>query len=495
MVPMGAKALAEENDTYTITIQNAGNHTYEAYQIFSGRLDMLEVNDGTSTPVLTDILWGEGVNGAQLLQALQKQAEFVNCNSAADVSKVLSDENTNEQLAKKFAKLAGQHLKNPTGTFSSGKPSTISNLKAGYYLIKDQEGSVQGHEAYTDFVLRVVKNTQFTPKTTKVPSVSKKVKENSNQSWGKRADDSIGSAVSFQLIGTLPDHLENYETYQYVFHDTLSKGMEFQPDTVRVYVKNDGTDTEVAKANYQVLTTGLSDSCTFEIRFDNLKQVSGLDSGSQIVVEYAATLTEDAVIAGAGNPNEVYLEFSNNPNGAQTGKTPKDQVVVFTYELVVNKKDEKDHVLSGAAFSLYQKKESQWTLVKSIEAGETTSFRFKGLDAGQYKLVETKAPAGYNKVEDLIFTIRAVYEERQEVLLKSIQIVDEEGRDISTSDGIFRVNLRPDPNNHNIVTDVINKKGSTLPQTGGRGTKGLYAVGGLLIVVALIGFIKKRKHK
>ena len=49
-------------DNFTVSIANATNdtasHTYNAYQVFSGTLDT------TKTPnVLSNIVWGSGVNG------------------------------------------------------------------------------------------------------------------------------------------------------------------------------------------------------------------------------------------------------------------------------------------------------------------------------------------------------------------------------------------------------------------------------------------------
>lgn len=494
-MPSSVKAQSEEEGTYTITILNSSNHEYEAYQIFSGQLE--NTSNGKSTTILSDIEWGEGVDSQQFLQELkEKESKFSNCKSAAEVSKVLSDEKNQAQLSKKFAKIAGNHLVKKSGVFSKGEgKSTISELKAGYYLLKDKENSVNGYDAYTDFVLKVVGNAEVNPKSS-VPTVSKKVKENSKNQWQDGADYAIGSEVPFQLVGTLPKHWADYENYRYVFHDTLSAGLTLQEHSIRVFMKNGEIETPIDQSKYTIKTMEFSDQCTFEIQFENLKQIDGVESNSQIIVEYVAKLNEHAVIAGVGNPNEVYLEFSNNPNGNQTGKTPKDQVVVFTYELVVNKVDEKNQKLSGAAFSLFQMKNDQWESVKTIEGGETTLFRFAGLDAGKYKLVETKAPAGYNKMEDIVFTIKADYTiESPNPDLNSIMIEDEQKHDISTVGEIFKINLNPDSNNHNIVTDVVNKKGSTLPETGGKGTKGFYLTGGILIGIALIGFIKKSKQK
>ncbi|WP_288154241.1 prealbumin-like fold domain-containing protein [uncultured Sharpea sp.] len=105
------------------------------------------------------------------------------------------------------------------------------------------------------------------------------------------------------------------------------------------------------------------------------------------------------------------MTYSNNPNKGgegETGKTPDDKNIVFTYKAVVNKVDQEQKTLAGAAFKL-EKKNNQgvYNLVKSFTAGNDTTFEFKGLDDGDYKLTETTTPAGYNTITPIEFTISA----------------------------------------------------------------------------------------
>ena len=63
-------------------------------------------------------------------------------------------------------------------------------------------------------------------------------------------------------------------------------------------------------------------------------------AGGKFTVAYSSTLNEKSIIGAQGNPNKVSLEYSNNPNvggEGETGKTPEDTVIVFTYQLDVNK--------------------------------------------------------------------------------------------------------------------------------------------------------------
>ena len=146
-------------------------------------------------------------------------------------------------------------------------------MTPGYYLVKDKEGSVSGQ----DF-----------------------------------ADYDIGDAVPFQLT----------------FHDTLSNGLTFNASSVKVYV-NDSTDP--VDADKYTITNPTADGHSFDVTIHDVKSL-GTDV-SKVRVEYTATLNENAVIGSLGNPNKMYMEFSNNPNndqGGDKGQTPEDKVIVFT---------------------------------------------------------------------------------------------------------------------------------------------------------------------
>ena len=135
VLAMGVPTFAASG-SYTLTISGASDgHTYEAYQIFAGDLSENE-------QTLSNVKWGDGVNGEALLAALKGTEEeptaYQTCTTAADVAKVLESYDDNSQEMKAFADIAGQHLTETTsGTLSAyneGKSYTISGLAAGYYL-------------------------------------------------------------------------------------------------------------------------------------------------------------------------------------------------------------------------------------------------------------------------------------------------------------------------------------------------------------------------
>ncbi len=474
---VGGKAFADSTYTLTITGTTEG-HTYEAYQVFSGDIS----SDGTT---LSNIAWGSGVNAFT----------FNGSSDAATIAEALASEDDDSTTMQSFATTAGSNLTTASGSATSSANSTvISGLAPGYYLVKDKDGSQNGkNAAYTRFILQVVGDSKAELKND-TPTVQKKVKDTNDTTgtttgWQDSADYDIGDTVPFQLKATLPEHIANYDHYYVEFTDTLSAGLTFDGITK---VTADGTT--LTSDQYTVTTTSNSDgTTTLSVVITDVKAVATITKDDDIVVEYNATLNENAVIGSTGNPNTVKLTFSNNPNNTgdgtskpdDTGETPEDKVIVFTYQTVVNKVDQSGNALKGAGFTLYKKDSSgNWNKVDAISAGDTTTFTFKGLDDGDYKLSETTTPNGYNTISDIEFTISASHsEEADEPKLISLT------GDVTSGTAEFASSLT----DGSLTTNVVNKKGSVLPSTGGKGTTILYVVGTVLVLAAGILLVTKKR--
>lgn len=307
--------------------------------------------------------------------------------------------------------------------------------------------------------------------------------------WQDAADYNIDEVIPYKLTGTLPSNYAEYETYFYEFNDIMSAGLTFDKMSVKVTV--DGT-TLTADQDYSLIVH--SDTNSFQVRFENLKAIQSvmITSTSQIVVEYKCRLNGNAVIAGNGNPNTAYLVYSNNPNqsgGGDHGKTPEDKNVVFTYKVVVNKKDEENHSLQGAQFELRKivNDQDEGTKIDTVTVTEGTKFNFKGLDAGKYKLIETVTPSGYNTIQPIIFTIEATYDEESD----DPQLTSLTGQTEGEIVFIRKTEERED----SLSTDVINKKGIQLPETGGMGRYLIYTLGTIFVLTALGYTVYKRNRK
>ncbi|MEE1217144.1 MAG: SpaH/EbpB family LPXTG-anchored major pilin [Agathobacter sp.] len=477
-VTVFAAPNADQN-TFSLTLNKAvKGHTYEAYQILSGDLS-------ADKATLSNIKWGEGIKA---------EGQTALGGDVVAYAKKLSDMGNNSSELKEQAQIIGANLASASGSVTVTDPdakNVISNLKPGYYLIKDKDDSLQGQESYTEFILHVTDDVNADVKAD-VPSVEKKVKDTNDTigettGWQDSADYDIGDDVPFQLTATLANNIESYKTYSLKFNDTLSKGLDYNNDAV---IKLGNKDiTSYFTPSYDATAKTLTFTCDNILAF-------GAKNSDKIVVEYTAKLNENAVIGAAGNPNTVGLEFSNNPNNGgegDRGKTPEDKVIVFTYKLTVNKVDKDNKPLTGAEFSLFKKvkvdgkEELQLVEVKKILStnAEGTVFGFTGLDDGTYVLRETKTPDGYNSIEDQTFTISAKHDENSDDPKLTALTGDVASGSI--------INLGVMLEKGELSTDVVNNKGSVLPSTGGAGRVAIYVIGAILVLGGGIVLVTKKR--
>lgn len=538
-----ATALAAE-------VVNKTGHTYAAYQVFSGT--QKEGAEGASATALGDIEWGDGVDDSTLLPALQAlevdgAAPFAGCNSAAEVAAVLQGEKGRDAeitsaIAKAFANEADKHRIGEGTPIPADANATVP-LEPGYYLFVDTEEIGEGaYDAYNPALLQVTNHTiTITAKYDK-PKVEKKVKDTEDGELGDAVDVAVGDKVYFVLSGTLPTmNLGDYDSYAYTFHDTLSAGLKYNGD-VKVYLAAKDADGKPDMASKTEITAGftvtpdsapLAGGGKLEVAFENLKAVAGVTADSVILVEYSATLTEAAVAGNPGNPNEVKLVYSNNPNTSEdgkpsTGETPKDTVWVFTYGLDGSKVDgETNAALGGAKFILYrgeggnepsydpgtgkpvdgtveyalvatidgEVKVAGWTASREeaakddnlLVSGDDGRFEVAGLDAGGYYLEETQAPAGYNLLKDPVkLTISATIGANGEAQEVTGLEITTEGKDgPATKPG--------NPGEGTVSLEVQNNMGALLPSTGGMGTTLFYIAGAALVLAAGALLVLKRR--
>ena len=358
-----------------------------------------------------------------------------------------------------------------------------NDLAQGYWLFADVT-NLDGQNLANSLVLIDTvgqDNITITPKTG-LPTVEKKVKDTNDSEgvttdWQDSADYDIGDTVPFKLTATLPENVANYDTYQIIFHDTICNGLTVDLDSVVVMMyedENDTTGTDVT-ANF---TTGADCDCkcSFTVSCDDVTAINGITKDSVIVVYYNATLNENAEIGAAGNPNEVYLEFSNNPYDEGTGETEEDKVIVFTYEVVIDKVDAESNPLAGAEFELSKWNGAAWVAL-TVEVTDGTTFTWTGLDDGKYKLVETVVPAGYNGMDPIEFEITAEHD------------VEDADPKLTNLEGVGTVDLAAGT----LTEEIVNRTGTVLPSTGAKGTVMLIGCSALLVMFAAVFMVTRKK--
>lgn len=439
--------------------------SYSIYKIF----DLTQSGENVSYTIAKE--WEDFfTNGAGKEYIADKNNEQGNLNPIVVNGTVKYINITNENIAD-FAKAAlgelnKESIKKTQTKKALGDSVTFSGLELGYYLVHP-EGATDKADGQNS----IVSLTSTTPKAeVKVkatyPTVEKKVDK-------PTAD--IGQELTFTLTSKVPD-TTGYSKYTFKITDTLSKGLTFisKPEEVTVTIGSDPIQEHVTKKiNGQVL----------EVSFDMLQLQDKV--GQKIKITYKAKLNKDAVITDKANPNEVTLEYSNDPKNPESTDTTKDIEKVFTAKVIVNKVDGKDQkALEGAKFKLkndqgkYYKvdestKEVTWVgkeeateVETKIGADGKATASFEGLAAGTYYLVETKAPEGYN----LLTEEKAV----------EIKVTKENETVTAIIDG---------------RATVENNSGVELPGVGGMGTTLFTILGGGVILIALFSLAKGKVKK
>ncbi len=363
----------------------------------------------------------------------------------------------------------------------------------------------------------------------KVPTMEKKVQDINDSTertttgvWQDSADYDIGDKVLFKLEGTIADNFDDYDTYYYAFHDKEDTGLNYSEKLyATVLSKNANGDNhwETIDSSCYTVVTNPDDGDSFDVIFTDLKKLKNTSNQDitvtkdcKIVFEYYSKLTGEANIGNQGNVNSAKLEFSNNPYEEQeggkkpsTGETPEDKVIVFTYKVVVNKyanevDKEGNNKLAGAEFTLEKKilvqkgvtEDKNQYEYRTIDVGKSDdgkTFTFSGLDDGEYRLTETKTPSGYNTISPMTFTVSASHKAEWDADTTKTSVLESlTGEKISGD-----IEFTPSLNDGSLTSNVVNKKGTVLPSTGGIGTTVFYVTGAILMLGAGILLVSRKR--
>lgn len=431
--------------------------------------------------------------------------------------KTLQNDNSNKGTLADFAHKAQKWARDNYATLSadpslvtveaaaqdSGEDKTkgtasFKDLTAGYYLVFPEGGSTGDNARGTDAILvNVPKNGGVTEQTIKstLPTVDKKVSTDNN-TYQDNTTAQVGDTVTFKLTAKVPD-MADYTAYKFVFHDTLSNGLEFVANSVEVSIASN----KITAGDNTYSATYVDGTKKLTVAFTDLKNVvkSGTDkvaTDDEIVVTYKAKITKDAVTTNPAT-NKAHLEYSNDPSGTGTGTSNPDESKVYTYDINIFKyykgEGNTETGLANATFKLTASEDSTSTAIElvkeegtdlvyhvkgnneadavsTVTTGADGKITIKGLKAGTYYLHETIAPTGYNKLKKPI----------------KIEITVTDNNYTTPS---YKVDDKANADN---TIKVENVKGVMLPETGSIGTIGLTALG---VAVVLLGVFAPRKKK
>lgn len=534
--------------TYSITINMiAGNEDveYKAYQIFKAK-----VTDTENGKTAQDITWANDKLGAEVVKAIKEKWTGYN------------DLATNERLsedptAQEVADFLRAHADSTTagsddGSIKGTRLATNNVLYAVANAVKDNASAVDGVDtvnAWTfsaqssGYYLFVTSNLEVTkPNTgtspifaivgggpvvvtekTSIPTINKEILNDRNenkhggytaqQGWSKFADSQMGQEVSYKLTGSIADNYATYDSYAYKFTDTLSQGLTYDKESLEVYALNGQSYTQISPKSYTV-NNPTEDNNTLTVSFNDkgLKSATAakesdtlnIDANTYIVVFYKAKLNSKANYDTAGNTNNVYLEYSNNPMAEGTGKSEIKGVTDHVFRLDVTKTDKgSGDVLKGeglqAGFKVKVLEGDEGTLDNKwlgengeiVDEGQAYEFMTRlndgkvyipGLDTGKYQITETTTPTGYNTVAPFEITVTPTYKKTGELDTLTVSSNNEEMTTIG------------DANGATMSLTIKNKKGSGLPLTGLNGVTFTWIAGGAVLCIGVAHLIRSRKQ-
>lgn len=374
---------------------------------------------------------------------------------------------------------------------------------------------------------------------TSIPTVSKAVMDDKDQSWetgakrdpNKAADSAMDDWVDYKLVGTVASNIDTYSAYNYAFTDKLPDSMtpKFVDDSennvpdVTVMIDNQTVKND-AEHGY---TKEFSDANELTVNFKNLKDCVDVENNhitvnanSKVTVEYKAKLDSTKIfqdgkikdefdgLVGKAQGNKVTLTYSNNPHGNGIGTTVENLAYDYTYGINVTKVgsdavDGKNPTLSGVKFTLQEKNgnttENKYIDAKGIKHNEgevvelTTDdngeINVVGLDEGTYVLKEVKPAPGYNNsaANGVTFTIRRTLNQTGAEVKPDATSAIVAGQDVVQADSAKAEVGK-------LSFTIVDQKGSGLPLTGLNGVTFTWIAGGAVLCIGVAHLIRSRKQ-
>lgn len=339
--------------------------------------------------------------------------------------------------------------------------------------------------------------------------------------WKQDAQYGVGDTVPYKITIEVPKNIDKLSTF------TVTDTPTGLTDNVSsIEVKDDTTDL-TKNTHYTVADNGNG----FTITFTPAEMAAY--AGEKLVITYTATVSNDAVVGGKGNSNNAKLTYTNKINthdspAAPSTNTIEDSAVMYSFGIKVVKTAENGTTaLPGVVFDLYREAKTgetpivnaetlkkaglditkKWILVKSglttdangiIDTSDSANITnyTHGLANGDYYLVETKTVKGYNL---LTKPVEVKLDVTATTTWQKTNVYDASGNLVKHGT-VTKTTFTHTSNNGDAtktelaVAKVVNRKGFTLPVTGGFGTL-LFSGIGVLLVLAGVGVLFSLKKK
>ncbi len=524
-----------------ITIQNATvDKTYSAYKLLDATVG---VSGEVAYTIDSDSVWFDTVNNSNLFVlretsgrsatgATVYSVEQAANASAENVLKLFKDHFFYDELTESWTcDITGA---DPEAQVIADSSSLSLPVTYGYYLITSTLGSLVTINTNHPTVTVIDKNqgpswdnTPDNPPEGTDPNPGKVIIENGEKKTVNSA--SYGDSVTFDIGVNATNYVGEDQISYYYIKDTIDAGFDYDlndqtPAAFDPVVTVNG-QTLTKGDDYLVSQTGRSFEITIkwaELTIGTDNKVSAIESiypaNSEIHVQYSATLHEDgrAVIIGCdGNLNTANFTYSTNKTGdvpPTTPNVPYDEekektTVTYVYALGIQKVDGEQNPLNGAEFSvadIYVVENSAGVYSLCSEDADNATqivvtdangqIVIKGVKAGTYTFTEVKAPAGYNLLTDS-FSVEAALAESYTNTTIITYYYDVDGKLVDKTETTEYGEIKTYSTQVAPVfgVGIENHTGVELPSTGGMGTTIFYAIGGMLMVVAAVLLVSRKK--
>lgn len=440
----------------------------------------------------------------------------------------------------------GRYYLQETGYTDGNDKGYILNTTGKFYFDIDENGKAVKVD---DTIAGKVDDASFTIDSTHAtltvtnykPDIAKTVTKRDSTANTHEADYGVGDAVPYTLTIKVPENITSLKTFK-VTDTTVKTQLVQNQDSVKISGKNNaGGDVTLAESAYTVTVAPDANNSVMTVAFtpSALTDVAG----GEITIAYTATVQDTAVVAENGNVNTAKIVYSRKTNltteeaGDNKPYEITDKGVVYTFGLNIHKTakggDKNEQGLKDVAFDLYKRVEDyeidtdgkvattirgktysdsdlcadavklglttesteKWIKVETLTTGENGYVSAKGLPSGTYKLVETKTVDGYNLLSKPVdaklnltyaaaWTTTTTYDAYGNQTKSTITTptYKRDGADVT------------DPS---AAIEIVNRKGFTLPVTGGFGTLLFSGIGVLLVLagVDVLFSLKKKSNR
>ncbi|WP_363293501.1 isopeptide-forming domain-containing fimbrial protein [uncultured Ruminococcus sp.] len=479
---------------------------------------------------------------------------MTSASTAEDYSKAIGKLGDRSDAANALARILDDVVTSPI-TDTNSAANIIGGAASGYYLVKETTEADEDNPITLN-LLKVVGDDVTVTTKEDLPTLEKKITGATAKDDGKANAVSIGDAVPYEITSKVPD-MTGYAKYFFVISDNMVEGLTFNNDVaitiggttvpaakyeVQTGAAADGNTFQIVFKNfYGNWKNNAGDEIKVTYSATLNEHADRTTTGNLNTANLTYSNNPNIVPDGESpdNPDEPKPPTPDNPDepGDPVGKTPDKQTKTYTANIKLTKVDGASTAtpkatLTGAKFKLtgtaanvvlvngtaYQKdaagtfyklKDGTFTTtapdgneklydgtdkykeVTNVSSNTTYTdicmdayvksdgtLEFGGLGAGTYTITELVAPSGYNMLDAPIVV---VISDTGVTFDAPAWTATKDGEDIDMNDTAT------------VEFEIENKEGSTLPSTGGIGTKLFYIFGGILVAGSGVLLITKKR--